>query len=133
MNDFRVVVGGLKELSEALDNLTSKMQGKAVRRSLKAAAEPMVKAARSNAPVETGALRKSIKASTSVRLARGVAQTKISYGKAQFYGQFVELGTSKMPARPFLRPAFDSTKGESADEFKDVLRKAITAIKQGDS
>lgn len=32
----------------------------------------------------------------------------VTWGPAAFYLLFVELGTSRMPARPFLRPALDA-------------------------
>ena len=44
-----------------------------------------------------------------------------------FYWRFLEFGTSKMAARPFLRPAFDSKKREAADRIIDVLREGIEA------
>lgn len=67
--------------------------------------------ARRRAPVETGALRKSITVTstrdrqTKNRIARVVV--------GAFYGRFIELGTEDQPPRPFLRPAADAyTRGE---------------------
>ena len=34
-----------------------------------------------------------------------------------FYAQFVEYGTSKMTARPFMRPAFEAKKKEAAEKM----------------
>lgn len=42
-----------------------------------------------------------------------------------FYWRFVEFGTAKMAARPFLRPAFEATKIEAAERIKDALREGI--------
>lgn len=42
-----------------------------------------------------------------------------------FYWRFVEFGTSKMRARPFLRPAFDNNKDAINDTFIRVLSKGI--------
>jgi HK97 gp10 family phage protein len=42
-----------------------------------------------------------------------------------FYWRFVEFGTSKMAARPFLRPAFEVKKYQAAKEIKDRLAKRI--------
>lgn len=39
------------------------------------------------------------------------------------YGGFLELGTSKMPARPYMAPAFK----EVTKDFPDALAKAIKA------
>ena len=42
------------------------------------------------------------------------------------YGRFYEYGTSKMPAHPFLRPAFDAGKDEALRIFKAEMKKAVT-------
>ena len=50
-----------------------------------------------------------------------------SSGKAQisaFYGYFVEYGTIKMRARPFMRPAVNRAKGY----MKEILEKHISAV-----
>ena len=55
------------------------------------------------APRRSGALAESI--THEVGVDSDGAYVRVSWDKAHFYGLFVELGTSKMPARPFLRPA----------------------------
>ena len=50
-----------------------------------------------------------------------------SSGKAQisaFYGYFIEYGTIKMRARPFMRPAVNRAKGY----MKEILEKHISAV-----
>ena len=42
-----------------------------------------------------------------------------------FYWRFVEFGTSKMPAQPFLQPAFVSKKEQAAREIITTLRDDI--------
>lgn len=54
---------------------------------------------RSNAPRRTGRLAASIRGSVS-----GAEATVVA---AVSYGVFVEYGTSRTPAQPFLRPALD--------------------------
>ena len=41
--------------------------------------------------------------------------------QAAFYWRFIEFGTSKAAARPFMRPAFDSTKQAARDAIKAKL------------
>lgn len=36
------------------------------------------------------------------------------------HGYYLEVGTSKMPARPFLRPAYDSNIGNLVGDMKEV-------------
>lgn len=55
-------------------------------------------------PVKSGALRDSISVTK-------VAQMKYKVGPTVGYGKYVEFGTSKTPARPFIRPAVSVTKG----------------------
>ena len=42
-----------------------------------------------------------------------------------FYARFVEFGTVKMAARPFMRPAFEAKKGEAVDAIKAYLERRI--------
>lgn len=59
------------------------------------------------APKRTGAGAASIHQETSVDEQSAVS--RISWDDKHFYLYFHELGTSRMPARPFLRPALDGT------------------------
>ena len=38
-----------------------------------------------------------------------------------FYGRFIELGTSKMTAKPFLRPALESSQDEVLQKTKEYI------------
>lgn len=44
-----------------------------------------------------------------------------------FYWRFVEFGTAKMPARPFLRPAFEENKYKAVDTAIENLRPLVQA------
>ena len=71
-------------------------------------AETTADIAKTTAPIDTGNLRNSIAHDNpSARKFRVFTQTG--------YGGFVELGTSRMPAQPFLAPAI----GETIREFQD--------------
>jgi HK97 gp10 family phage protein len=49
-----------------------------------------------------------------------------SFGKdAPYYGRMVEFGTSKMPAQPFLEPAFQASKDDALKAMAGVMREAI--------
>ncbi len=45
-----------------------------------------------------------------------------------FYWRFLEFGTEKMSARPFLRPAFDQTRERALETFKLKLSEEIAKI-----
>jgi HK97 gp10 family phage protein len=57
-------------------------------------------AAKANCPVDTGNLRSSIN--------HKVDATTAQVGTNVEYSEYVEYGTSKMAAQPYLRPALDS-------------------------
>jgi len=42
------------------------------------------------------------------------------------YGPYQELGTSRMRAQPYLRPAYDEKRGEALQEVSDVLAMNLT-------
>lgn len=58
------------------------------------------------------------------------ANGKIDYRAAgdAFYWRFVEFGTAKMAATPFLRPGFESRKEQAVDTFKDSLGKGVARV-----
>ena len=114
-------------LEKRLKELGVKTAAKALRAALTAAAKPVVEEAKKRVPVRTGKLRDNIVKSVSASGKRG-AFARIGFRRKAFYGQFVETGTSKMPARPFLRPALDNKGKEAVDIFTVRLKKRIDKI-----
>jgi len=53
------------------------------------------------------------------------AGKKVRTAGATFYGRFIELGTAKMNARPFLRPAIESKMGEALNVFRKNFLLAV--------
>ena len=49
-------------------------------------------------------------------------------GGNQFYFRFLEFGTNKLPARPFLRPALAENAQKTTDIVTAELRKAVDRI-----
>jgi len=78
-----------------------------------------------------GTLRKAIyQAFADKESGKGKARYRISWNKSHaFYGRFVEFGTSKMAAKPFLRPAYDAVRARALQAAKarmeSELRKAL--------
>jgi HK97 gp10 family phage protein len=146
-----VEVKGLSELGEALKAFPEVIGKKYLRKATFAAAEIIEADAISRAPVRTGALRSHIaifkrksdgntaayaigvrgikltskikKVLRIVRRANGGQRTQIA-GDV-FYWRFVEFGTSKMAARPFLRPAFEAQKLNAIDKFREALADGV--------
>jgi HK97 gp10 family phage protein len=76
--------------------------------------QALVERARELVPVDTGALQASI----TYRVEQtGSGEVHIIFGGYTHYAAFVELGTYKMAAQPYLRPALDSIAAEIAQKF----------------
>lgn len=120
-------VQGLRDLDKALNKLDLKTRGNIMRRALTAGATPIVAEARRLAPADKGNLRKGI--NKKLRRAKGandfVSSIDIGFRAEVFYGQFLELGTRFMAARPMLRPAMDAAKHKAIAAFKKKMREGI--------
>jgi len=146
-NNISFEVQGLKELEQALLEIGSSASGKALFASLMAAGLPIQKEAKKLAPkatkpyyrhkktkkalVQPGGLRKSIGRKRIKDSGLGSSATVgISWRGSGFYGRFIEFGTSKNAAQPFLRPAFDANKEEALTIFKQKLAENIEKQRQ---
>lgn len=66
------------------------------------------------------------------RSAEGLRATYlVTWSKDAFYGRFLEYGTSKMAARPFLRPAYDAVKDAAAEKFSEVIDEKVKELTGG--
>ena len=122
-------VEGLDDLERQFDRLIDTSKKATIRKALNAGIAPIKKEAKANAPTDTGLLKKSIR-SKQLRFTENPAVGIFVSGKA-YYWQFLEEGTSKMAARPFLRPAADSKHEEGVGKFKEKLKTEIDKIMVG--
>lgn len=133
---FTVEVEGLAALNAALEDLPAKVAKQYLRKAAKQASDLFVQSAKLKAPVlkkftkyrTPGALRDSITSQISIRKKAGL-QVKIGPAKKIFYARYVEFGTNKMKAQPFMRPAWDSEKTAALDAFAASIRASIAAYK----
>lgn len=142
---------GLAELKKTFADLPSVLGEKVLRAGLRAAAKPIRDHASENAPVlkepdprrKAGTVKKNIVVRRSKQekygvyvgvkalKARQITAFKKKNGKSAnnpddpFYWIFSEFGTSKMPAAPFLRPAFESKKFEAVQKFEEYAKKRV--------
>lgn len=69
-------------------------------------------------PVDTGNLRNSITHTVD-------GENLVAYlGTPVEYAPYVEMGTIKMRAQPYIRPAFEN----HMEEYKDVLEKRLSTV-----
>lgn len=146
-------ITGLRELDAALGQFTKATQRRVLERVLKETARPIEDRAKNLAPVRTGNLKRSIKTvvvksnagktafaqamrSGSTREEAGIiarAANKAAAGQGMAatvrvqatapHSILLEFGTLKMPAHPFMGPAFRSAK--SIDTMRNLLRVEI--------
>lgn len=144
-DEMKIELAGVDELKRALAAASSSIRTKAVRFALRDAGKVIQAAARIAAPVlavptktrTPGTVRRNIVVRASkfsrqagdegvyvnVRGIRGRARVK-RFGKSgaanpndPYYWRFLELGTSKMAARSFLRPAAENKGAEAIAKF----------------
>lgn len=76
------------------------------------------------APQRTGQLAASIEISEGDRVKYSL---RVGPSGAGFYGRYLEYGTSKMSAHPFMRPAFSATQNAAELAIADAIWAAIEA------
>ncbi|MCE8042437.1 HK97 gp10 family phage protein [Halomonas daqingensis] len=132
----RLNFDGLGSLEDDLKMLTQAESDRVRRQGARAGAGVIRDEARRRAPKRSGKLSRNIvavtvKVSEGHRAAAGVRVR--SRGKADdpsnaFYWRFVELGTSKMPPAPFIRPAFDAKEQEAGDAAIAKVTEALDKV-----
>lgn len=70
---------------------------------------------------------KALVAFKTAQFARGRRGRGADNPNDPFYWRFLEFGTSKMAARPFMRPAFAARRGEALDLFRRRLSQRLVA------
>jgi HK97 gp10 family phage protein len=116
-----VRVRGVATVDQRLRVLPKALSRQILEDALGQAAEPLLADIRAGAPVRTGRLRDSI-AIKKHRMQRQ-DQAHIELGVfGVFYGRFIEFGTSKMTARPFVRPALDRHSSALIRRFSLLVR-----------
>jgi len=120
---FSVNMSGMDELLAQLDRL-GEDASKALKEAVMKGAEVVREDASRRAPRRTGKLSQSI-IIESAEVDPDYISVKIGPNKEAFYGTFVEKGTSKMHAKPFLRPAWDANKENVKKIISDELRRRL--------
>ena len=139
-----IALRGVDDLKRALEAASAAIRKKAVRGALRKAGQVIASEARQLAPVlavpapfrKAGTVRRAITVRGSkfarqegnegvfigVRALRGARQKKLGKAGARnpndpFYWWFLEFGTKRMPARPFLRTAVQKKGDEAVRAF----------------
>ena len=127
-------VEGLHELIATLRKLPANVQKRVLRPAMREAANVVRDAAQANAlqqfqgegTLAEAIAQKSGRGGKSRVLYRvGVEGGAKKNEATPYYWRFLEFGTVKMPARPFMRPAFENNKGAILQTITDKLRKGL--------
>lgn len=130
MADLSVEIVGLKELDRALQELAWPAARRALRKGMRQGANVVRDEARAKAPVRTGNLKRKIRTRERSEEA-GNMRFAVEVPRSAFYGRFIEegwmpeYGNSRVPARPFLRPAAENKTEAAVTKMRDALAEAI--------
>ncbi|RRA25875.1 hypothetical protein C3O70_07610 [Cronobacter sakazakii] len=137
---------GLADIAKDLETLSRAENNKVLRDATRAGAEVLRQEVEDRAPVLTGKLKKNVVVVTQKGRRRGEIASgvhirgvnpdtgnsdnkmKASNPRNAFYWRFVELGTSAMPAHPFVRPAFDTRQEEATQVAIRRMNQAIDEV-----
>lgn len=120
-------IRNLDVLIVKLEKLERDVSREEIEAALLLAAQPVVDAARANAPVRSGNLRDSIRS----EVVDDEGKPEVRVGTNLFYGRYQEFGTKRLAARPFLRPALDEKRAEAIEIFRRELGAKIRSVARG--
>ena len=130
-------VTGAENVKRLLRELGSALSKPVLQKNLREAAQPIADEARNLVPKKTGELTKSITVENAptddnTQDAAVLVGIKTGKGFAGWRAHFIEFGTSKMAARPFMRPAYDTKIGECRNLIEQKLGTVLAkVIKKG--
>lgn len=127
---IKTTLGGARELDRVLKQLPKALRGQVLENAVRAGANVVRKEARARAPrgadashPSLGRLADNLRVSKDKRGANSVDML-LHTGKA-FWGMFLEFGTSKVPARPWFRPALDRMAGAALGKIGERVGKNV--------
>lgn len=130
---------GVAALTRQLQALGKLEDGKALKSAVKAGIAPALKRAREIVPVGTkpfrtyqgllvnaGFLKTQLRTISTINSEHNIASGILGVSKAGYYGvKFLEMGTRKMRAQPWIRRALLESRDECEEAFKASLEKAV--------
>jgi HK97 gp10 family phage protein len=120
MANVNLTMTGLSDLSRLLESFAQNEDVK--KEALEKAGEHLRSAIQNSVPVRTGALKAAI-------IKGEVIDGKVQIGPSQqgpeFRAHFVEFGTVKMSAQPFMRPTFEQEKSTVEQIMADEIRRGL--------
>lgn len=132
-----IIISGIDSLESDINLLSNIERKKVTNRAVRAGAKVFRDAIKKNVPVKKGLLKKSVSVDT-VRGNPFIAGVKFKKIKRKsgngiailspFYWYFLEYGTSKMNAKPFIRTAFESELNKAVKAVFDCYLDEINKV-----
>lgn len=133
-----ISVLGDKQLQKNLKKLAVDVQQKITRKALRKAGKETLFMAKLKAPVRTFNLVTNISLSSSLKKKTGNIGVYVKTGTREkmgipksdkyYYPAYVELGTKKMSAKPYLRPAMEATRSSNTELIKKEIGNSINKL-----
>jgi HK97 gp10 family phage protein len=136
-----IEITGLQETIRNLGELEDKLAKQALRKALQAGVNVMGNAVMARTPVDTGLLKESVGTAVTVRSDGRSGIASVGFGRQGYVARMIEFGhrivghkpkkkdTGKhVPARPFIRPAFDASAEKAVDAFTAVIAAEVEKL-----
>jgi len=133
-------VKGWDKLQKKFKTLDSTLQGRILENSVVAGALLIQNAVIVKTPVVSGTLKRSIHIGGHTDMSPGFQghdlgikeqsdnKVVLSIGTDVEYAPYVEFGTKRQAAQPYLRPAFDNQKQSAVNEISVALKEQIDKV-----
>ena len=122
MPTISMTVRGGEQLTRNLRRLAGNERRQAQHDGLEAGARVVEAYAKITAPIDTGALRNSIQVDE-------VTPVQAIIAPHTDYAEYVEFGTSRMAAQPYMRPALDQHEREIVDAVQRTVAAFVESIR----
>ncbi|EGQ26714.1 HK97 family phage protein [Sporosarcina newyorkensis 2681] len=116
-------VDGMDQLLAELETL-GKAGSRIENSALKEAGDIVKNSIVNEAPVRSGKLKGGITVSR-VKTKGGVKQVEVGPDKDGWYGKFVEFGTAKMKANPFMARGYENSKEEAMSTIEKSIKDGL--------
>ncbi|WP_243140261.1 HK97-gp10 family putative phage morphogenesis protein [Candidatus Syntrophocurvum alkaliphilum] len=114
---------GMQELLDEVQKLGDKAK-RIENSALRKAGNVVEEAIKSEAPTRTGTLKRSISTS-GIRTKDGAKHVLVGPGNKVFYSKFIEYGTVKMKANPFMGRGYEKSKRDAVNTIKYELKRGL--------
>lgn len=115
---------------EGMDNLLAEIEklgskgNRIENKALREAGNVVKTSIQNETPTRTGKLKESIEVSR-VKTKGGIKQVEVGPGPDGYYGKFVEFGTVKMKADPFMSRGYEISKEKAESKIDEEIKKGL--------